>query len=694
MMARLHRFHGSGRSLFALFLSLIFLGLMVAAPAANAQTWKHIGPDGGDVRALASDPSRPNLVYLGTTDGHIFGSEDGGRHWQLLGLLGATHNATVTAILVDPRNSDVLFASTWTREKQGEGGGIYCSTDRGRSWRASGLAGRAVRAFVAAPSDPDTLVAGALDGVFRSGDSGRNWEMITPANDPELRNFDSLAIDPQDPQIIYAGTFHLPWKTIDGGRDWIAIHEGIIDDSDVLSLAVNPSNRDQVFASACSGIYRSDDAGAHWRRIQGIPDSSKRTLIIRFDSGRANNLYAGTTEGLWNSTDAGVRWHRVSPSSWVVNSLVVFPMDDERRPDKRRPDELNSARVLIGTEQQGVLVSESSKSDFEPSNEGFEHRRVVSLVLDRENLGRLGAVLASASDAVVVSDDAGQTWAPLGSGLESSSVRHLFSTPAGWYAAVASGGLMRLDVESGRWIREGLVIERQSSATNAAHSAAARGKPATLTAFSAMVNNLTFSNTAWFAATGEGLFKSSDTGKTWSQLSFSSLPLPVDSVRVSANGAEIRIVSSHGMVFSSDAGRSWSWRDLPLESYGALRLEVVDATTLLATSPSGLYISRDDGVTWTKVQSGLPASAISDVLVRPEFWVVSSGNGGLYISRDQGANWSRIEDSSGSADADHFQVLEADPAANRIYAGSANDSLYMVDLRSPSVVAARVNSGH
>ena len=306
----------------------------------------------------------PNFVYLGTTDGHIFGSEDGGRHWQLLGLAGLARNATVTAILVDPHDSEILFASTWTREKEGEGGGIYRSTDRGRTWQASGLFGHAVRALVAAPSDPDILVAGALDGVFRSRDGGKNWEMITPANDPELRNFDSLAIDPQDPEIIYAGTFHLPWKTVDGGRDWAAIHEGMIDDSDVLSLAVNPSNPQQVFASACSGIYRSDDAGAHWKRVQGIPDSSKRTLVIRFDPGRTNTLYAGTTDGLWKSTDAGARWHRVSPDSWVVNALAVLPTNDELNSVEAMSAEPISAHTLIGTEQQGVLVSDSCDGQF------------------------------------------------------------------------------------------------------------------------------------------------------------------------------------------------------------------------------------------------------------------------------------------------------------------------------------------
>jgi photosystem II stability/assembly factor-like uncharacterized protein len=659
---------------------------MLAVPAAKSQTWKALGPDGGDVRALASDQSHPNFVFLGTTDGHIFGSQDAGRHWQLLGLAGLAHNATVTAILVDPHDSEILFASTWTREKQGEGGGIFRSADRGRTWQDSGLSGHAVRALVAAPSDSDTLVAGALDGVFRSRDSGKNWEMITPANDPELRNFDSLAIDPQDPETIYAGTFHLPWKTVDGGRDWAAIHEGMIDDSDVLSLAVNPSNPKQIFASACSGIYRSDDAGAHWKRVQGIPDSSKRTLVIRFDPGRTNTLYAGTTDGLWKSMDAGARWHRVSPDNWVVNALAVLSTVDETNTDEARSAGPKSDELLIGTEQQGVLVSEASKGNFEPANEGFEHRRVVSLAVDRENSRRLGAVLANASDSMVVSEDAGETWVPLGSGSP-ASVRRLFSTPAGWYAAVASGGLVQLNEKNGQWRREGMV-------GSAARSTATGGKPSGLTLFEAVVNDLTFSDTAWFAATEEGLFKSSDAGKSWSQMPFSTLPLPVLSVRVSGDGAEIRIVSSHGMVFSSDEGRSWKWRDLPLESYGALRLEVADAFTLLVTSPSGLYISRDDGITWAKIQSGLPASPVNDILVRPEFWVVSPEKGGLFISRDQGANWSRIENPSSATHSDNFPILEADPAANRIYAGSASESLYMIDLISPSAVAACMSAGH
>ena len=149
-------------------LLVIFLFFFLSPVGLHAQSWKAVGPGGGDVRALAIDPANSDLVYLGTTDGHIFGSRDGGEHWSLIGLAGPAANAVVTALIVDPRDSSMLYASTWTREQGGEGGGVFLSADGGRSWREMGLAGHAVRALVQAPSDPDMLIAGALDGVPQS----------------------------------------------------------------------------------------------------------------------------------------------------------------------------------------------------------------------------------------------------------------------------------------------------------------------------------------------------------------------------------------------------------------------------------------------------------------------------------------------------------------------------------------------
>jgi hypothetical protein len=85
--------------------SILLIGLACAcvllrAVPARAQVWQTMGPAGGDVRALASDPAHPEVLYLGTTDGAIFTSRDAGADWEPLGMIGENQNAVVTAILV------------------------------------------------------------------------------------------------------------------------------------------------------------------------------------------------------------------------------------------------------------------------------------------------------------------------------------------------------------------------------------------------------------------------------------------------------------------------------------------------------------------------------------------------------------------------------------------------------------------
>ena len=231
----------------------------------------------------------------------------------------------------------------------------------------------------------------------------------------ELRNLDSLAIDPRDPQTIYAGTFHLPWKTVDGGRTWSPIHAGMIDDSDVMSLLIDEKNSRRIYASACSGIYRSDDSANQWRKIQGIPYTARRTYAITQDSKQPGHVYAATSEGLWKTADGGMTWRRTTPESWVVNAVVVAEGDP--------------GRVLIGTEELGVLASDDGGEHFEDANAGFDHRQILALGLDTKRPGRILAVVAHALEPVLATaEDDGRTWSAR-SGLGSAPNRSCVSTP-------------------------------------------------------------------------------------------------------------------------------------------------------------------------------------------------------------------------------------------------------------------------
>lgn len=650
--------------------------------SASAQIWRSAGLTGGDVRALATDPGDPKIVYLGTTDGHIFGSRDAGESWKLLGRAGTNSNAVVTALIVDPRNSSVIYAGIWTREAAGESGGVLISRNGGVTWQESGLRAHAVRALAQASSDPDTIVAGALDGVFVSHDGARNWERVTPAGDDELRNFDSLAIDPMNREIIYAGTFHLPWKTIDGGKRWSPIHEGMIDDSDVLSLAIDATSPQRIFASACSGIYLSEAAGATWKKVAGIPYASRRTLVIRQDPLQQMVLYAGTTEGLWKSSDAGGHWKRVSPADLVINAIVLESQSDS---SGMRSDSTHASRILIGTEQRGVLASNDGGTSFHSANDGFFHRRILSAAVDTRDAQHVAAAVTNAPESVVESDDGGTTWAAMDGGLGPTGVRTIFSSPSGWWAALPSGGLAHYDGASKVWIHTGTFLAAQvgPNGPSVANSKIVSIRP--------LVNDVSVNDSGWLAATEQGLFQSRDRGTTWTSLRFASGDLPVQSVRVSKDGNAIRIVSSNGMVFSEDAGRSWTWHDLPLDSGGALKLEWADESTLLAAARRGVYISRDAGATWAKEQAGLPGARVEEMLLRPGLWMISmepagasSGrSGGLYASRDKGFSWSRISSTglgqSGGPGESEFPVLAAG-ASESIFAGSASEGLYLIEF--------------
>jgi uncharacterized protein YfiM (DUF2279 family) len=212
-----------------------------------------------------------------------------------------------------------------------------------------------------------------------------------------------------------------------------------------------------------------------------------------------------------------------------------------------------------------------------------------------------------------------------------------------------------------------------------------------------VVNDVFTSGAAWLAATDQGLFESRDQGRTWNALRFGPGELPVQSVRASADGRVIRLVSSRGMVFSDDAGRSWSWHDLPLESGGALKLEWSGESTLLVAAQTGVYISRDAGRSWGREQAGLPGARAQELLLLPGLWLASMESSGLYASRDEGLSWARVRNKSTANGAEtagdvEFPALAAAEESQRIFAGSASEGLYLLEFGRVLSAAARKNN--
>ncbi len=595
-----------------------------------------MGPDGGDVRSLSYSPQNPDLVYLGTSTGSIFQSTDGGHSWVRFAHLGSGDDYVIDHLAFDPQNPKTVYAAAWSVENQ-QSGDLFFTHDGGKNWGAApALHGKSIRAMTMAVSDPRVLVAGALDGVYRSEDGGSSWRKISASNS-EIHNIESIAVDPKNTDVVYAGTWHLAWKTEDGGVTWKHIKNGMIEDSDVFSIIVDSTNPSVVFASACSGIYRSDNAGELFHKVQGIPFSARRTRVLKQDPNHPEIVYAGTTEGLWKTTDGGKSWKRVSNPEVVVNDVMVDPR--------------NSQHVMLATDRGGVLASEDGAQNWTASNHGYTHRYVTAVLADNKNPDTLyvGVVNDREMGGVFVSHDAGQHWTQKSAGLDGRDVFTLKQTATGELVAGTNRGMFELAHNGTEWSPINNVVEEKSSTrtvkTKSGKTRSVTGKTAAKSVLTARVNDIEITPKRWLAATSAGLFTSTNDGKSWNG---GPVMGKTDFVSVHASGDTLALATHNGVLVSKDSGATWQ-ESASLATYvsNIRNVTITQDGQILVASREGAFRSPNAGAGWEHVQNGLPDKNISSISYdskRNRLLATSTATGVVFESEDGGQSWRRGPD--------------------------------------------------
>jgi photosystem II stability/assembly factor-like uncharacterized protein len=608
----------------------------ICAFAAGTRQWTVLGPDGGDVRSLAYDPQNPNRIFLGTSTGVIFVSDDSGHNWSRFAKLGSGDDYVLDHIAFDPQNSRSIFVSAWSVQDQ-NAGDVFRTHNGGKDWEVlPAMHGTSVRAMAVSASDSKVVVAGALDGVYRSTDGGNAWQRISP-NDGIVKNIESIAVDPKDPNVVYAGTWHLAWKTSDGGANWQHINKGMVDDSDVFSIIVSSANPSEVFASACSGIYKSVSGGDQFEKIKGIPFTARRTRVLKQDPSNPAIVYAGTTEGLWKSVDEGKNWKRVSNPEVVVNDVLIDPR--------------NSQHVLLATDRSGVLASDDSAATFTPSNHGYSHRYVSAILADSKepNTLYIGLVNDREFGGVFFSHDGGQNWLQKSSGLDGRDVFTLKQASSGTLVAGTNRGVFELVPGSSTWhpIND-VVIAKTVSRTVTLKSGKKKTVSSTTSTHSVLedrVNDTDLGSTRWFAATSSGLFTSKDHGKVW-------VGGPVagekDFVSVQAQGDLVVSATRSAVLVSQDSGAAWQSARLASYPINVRSVTVVPDGQIFVATREGAFHSPDFGKSWNHVMAGLPDKDITSVAYdgsRRRLLATSGQTGVVFESTDGGSTWQRGPDS-------------------------------------------------
>ena len=637
-------------------------------PALHAQaTFTVVGPDGGDARAFASVPGEPNHLYLGTTNSWLYESFDEGATWHRLAKLDRGDGFVLDSIVVDSAHPSTLYVGAW---KNTNDGGLWISHDAGRTWHETALfKGQPVQALVQAPSDPHILFAGTYQGVYRSSDSGATWTQISPPGSHEIHEIESLAVDPADPGTVYAGTWHLPWKTTDGGETWSNIKQGIIEDSDVFSIIVDPEHPHAVYLSACSGIYKSENAGALFHKIQGIPTEARRTRVLMQDPESRQVVYAGTTEGLYKTVNGGKTFTLMTDSNVIVNDVYVDPG--------------NSNRVLLATDRGGVLVSDDAGVTFAPSNTGVSERKIAALLVDDRNNDAPAVLYAGVVNdkqfgGVFRSVDAGAHWEQLGAGLEGRDVFALAETKDGAIVAGTSHGIFVLgsgDPPVSASNAGMPPVPRTSGPGNAEIQPAdepAAADPSAAASTWQPRNNIANTMLKTSTEIHRGTKVNIEKAVKAPVVQFESLVNALD-----VSGDVWVAATNYGLLTSHDQGATWQGG--PVMGFGDYRSVTAHGNDMVAARDDSAVISSDAGQSWFPL--GLPTmlTHIHRVVFSPDGTLWLGAREGVYFTRNLGKTWMYII----RLPLRDVDDLSYDPASKRVLVSSrTTDEVYAIDPRT------------
>ena len=312
--------------------------------------WRSVGPYiGGRVVTVTGVRGNDDLFYMGTVGGGIWKSTNYGITWQNIsdGTLPSS-SPSVGAIAVAPSDPNILYAGMGESDIRTDmipGDGVYKSTDAGKTWHYVGLHDtHSISNILVDPKNPDVVYASSVGhvfkpnadrGVFKSTDGGKTWSKILFVNDET--GAINLVMDPHSPNVLYAAMWQAqrtPWslvsggpnsgiyKTSDGGAHWTNIthNEGL--PQGVLGrigLSVSGADSNIIYAimqAKEGGVFRSDNAGKTWKRVNDEWKLRQRAfyyMSIFADPKDPSTVYVPNVDALWVSHDGAKTFKRLRP---------------------------------------------------------------------------------------------------------------------------------------------------------------------------------------------------------------------------------------------------------------------------------------------------------------------------------------------------------------------------------------------
>ncbi len=547
-------------------------------------TWQSTGlsflltdGDGSLIRKIYVNPANSNeVVACGVTG--MYRSTDAGQSWTMV------QAGLFWDMIQDPTTPSTLYGATgWVMNANAGATGIYKSTNFGQTWTAlnTGMPGTGTvqRVKLAiAPSDPNYIYAittdvfSGLHGIYKTTNAGANWNFISPAlnileyddgfNQGGQGNYDLAAVvSATNRDVIYVGGVNL-WGSADGGvtfepaSHW-TLNFGPTIHADIHYLAQQPVSGN-YFVCNDGGVYRTSTIQTQsWNAANGgnpwptnwlnISNGMQVTSFYRLSSSRnaADRLIAGAQDNASFYFDNGV-WSTVYGGDGMDNYLD--PLDDD---------------MIFASSQYGNFANSNDDGasfgwmNANVNNEAGEW--VSPIVADYNNPG----TIYIGFENVVRSTNNGNTWNAISNFsfqnqsveicalavsnsnsqalLAAKRVRYEANEPARLYKTVNGGGLWT-DITPG--LPDSLYY--------------------TGVEFDETTHNTIYVCMAGFSS-GNKVFRSTNGGTTWQNISFNLPNIPVNCIKYIPGGSgDVMIATDLGIYLLQSSSSTWVNQSLGL----------------------------------------------------------------------------------------------------------------------------------
>ncbi|MGM0473244.1 MAG: WD40/YVTN/BNR-like repeat-containing protein [Bacteroidota bacterium] len=627
----------------------------------GGKNWTHMGlEETFTVSRILVHPENPDIVYV-ASPGHewtlnrergLFKTTNGGKRWEKILYKGP--ESGVNDMVMDPRDPDVIYATTWQRTRMKwndprtcpdhQNNGIWKTVDGGNSWKqltrglpSSKYMGRT--GIDVARSNPDVVYAfvddyqiafeageGELDSygrpmedvirgatVYRSDDAGESWRQVSGLTEESKKYmsqhsgtygwvFGQMRVDPNDEERIYTLGLYINVSN-DGGATFERIGKDI--HVDHHGMWIDPDNSNYILAAHDGGISVSYDMGQNWRSF--IPELPLAQFYnVEYDMSEPFRVFGSIQDhhSYYTEVDLTMGRDTVRPVEWEVtlgaegSTHAVDPRDNNRIYASLFYGKLARATVEGYPDDMEWVLPENFPED--PESRG---QWVAPTILSSHNPD----IIYHGLQYVLKSTDRGGTWDKISPDLTYNDPEKKgdisYQTISVMDESVFNSKLLYAGTDDGR-------LWRTKNGGNSWKEI--RKEPMPVRWISRVVASQHDFGTVYVTQTGRRdddaqvyVWRSTDYGDTWEDIAANIPAGPVNVIREDPGSDSILYLGTDvGVYVSTDRGQQWRvLGDLPCTYVHDLAIHPRDNMIIVATHGRGMFVLDADPVNREKEEA-------------------------------------------------------------------------------------------